>query len=197
MQPVAEIQPAQLQMPTPEPSRRSKYSCSVKSLGALQMIIAVASAGFGVGTALVWPSLSIIGSGVWGGLLFYFPAGILGLLSVTTAVGARKCLAIACLVMSILSAVMAVGNVAVYGLSIQTDLALFRFKVYDGSWDLPVALDSILVIFSSTEVFVSIVAAVYCCFVMGEEQPNDNTAIKYDATQVDPQGMAYSKPVDP
>ncbi|XP_038056061.1 uncharacterized protein LOC119728058 [Patiria miniata] len=90
------------------------------------------------------------------GRKFYFPAGILGLLSVTTAVGARKCLP-----------------------------------------DFPLALDSLPVIVSSSEVFVSIVAAVYCCFVMGEEQPNDNTAIQYDATQVDPQGTAYSKPVEP
>ncbi|XP_038057486.1 uncharacterized protein LOC119729055 [Patiria miniata] len=198
MQPAAMNQQVQMQMPTPAPSQRSRYSCAVKSLGILQIIIAGISAVLGIATGVVWLTIAVIASGVWGGLLFYLPAGILGVLSVTMAVSSRRCLAIASLVMSILSAVMAFSNIAVYGWAIATDIYLSK-EYHNGHYDYrdpsaPLALDSLLVIASVLELVVSITAAVYCCFVMSEYQLNNTTTVQYVSTQATPQVMVYNQP---
>ncbi|XP_038055174.1 uncharacterized protein LOC119727377 [Patiria miniata] len=199
MQPVAMNQPVQMQMPTPAPSRRSRYSCAVKSLGIMQIIIAGISAGLGIATGVVWPTIAVIASGVWGGLLFYLPAGILGVLSVTMAVNSRRCLAIASLVMSILSAVVAFSNIAVYGVAIATDLAIayshYHYSPYFyGNPSVPLTLDSLLVFTSVLDLIVSITAAAYCCFVMSEYQLNNTTTVQYVSTQATPQVMVYNQP---
>ncbi|XP_038057487.1 uncharacterized protein LOC119729057 [Patiria miniata] len=198
MQPVAMNQPVQMQMPTPAPSQRSRYSCAVKSLGTMQIINAGISAALGIATFFVWTTIAVIASGVWGGLLFYLPAGILGVLSVTRAVNSRRCLAIASLVMSILSAVMAFSNIAVYGVAIAHDLALaysdYHGPYFYGDPSGPLAMDSLLVFTSVLELIVSITASAYCCFVMSEYQLNNTTTVQYVSTQATPQVMVYNQP---
>ncbi|XP_038054987.1 uncharacterized protein LOC119727199 [Patiria miniata] len=95
------------------------------------------------------------------------------------AVSSRRCLAIASLVMSILSAVMASSNLAVYGWAIVLSAP---------------PLNSLLVITSLLELVVSITAAVYCCFVMSEYQLNNTTTIQYVSTQATPQVIVYNQP---
>ncbi|XP_022093506.1 uncharacterized protein LOC110980807 isoform X2 [Acanthaster planci] len=170
MQP-APIHTVQMQVASPQPPRRSRYSCSVKSLGILQIILAGVSAVFGIASAVAtYQGIANLGSSAWGGLVFYLPAGILGILSVTLSVNSRRGLAIACLVMSILSSIMAGTNLIMYGI----DMVNFGPNGYYYG-PTPVVLDSIVLIVSLTELVVSIVASVYCCYVMNEYQQTTTT----------------------
>ncbi|XP_022093467.1 uncharacterized protein LOC110980796 [Acanthaster planci] len=192
MLPAPPIQTVQMQVASPQPPRRSRYSCSVKSLGILQIILAGLSAVFGIASAVTfYYGIGVIGSSAWGGLAFYLPAGILGILSVSASVTSRRCLAIACLVMSILSSIMAGVNLIVYGFGVGQ---VGPYGYLFGST--PVALNSIVLVFSLTELVVSIVASVYCCYVMNEYQQT-TTTIQYGHPNVytyNQQPAAYPGP---
>ncbi|XP_022093610.1 uncharacterized protein LOC110980877 [Acanthaster planci] len=178
MNPVTPIPTVQMQVASPQLPRRSRYTCSVKSLGILQIVLAGVSAALGVAAAVVsgYYTLAFIAPGAWGGLAFYLPAGILGILSITVGVTSRRCLAIATMVMSILAAVMAGTNIILYGICI-SESAYYRYSYYfDVSAEL--GLSSVLVVASLTELVVSIVASAYCCYVMKEYQPA-TTTIQY------------------
>ncbi|XP_038056105.1 uncharacterized protein LOC119728104 [Patiria miniata] len=193
MQPVAPIQSVQMQMPPTAPSRRSRYSCAVKSLGVLQIILSGVSAIVGVVAGFTGSVIGLAFAGTWGAILFFLPAGILGVLSVTLAVGSRRCLAIACMVMCILASVMAAANIGQYGASMAFDGYYYGGGGYYYYTPVPIAMDGILVVVSLTELVVSITASVYCCYVMSEYRPT-NPTIQFISTQGNPNMMAYNQP---
>ncbi|XP_022087959.1 uncharacterized protein LOC110977814 [Acanthaster planci] len=174
------IQTVQMQVAAPSPPRRSRYSCPVKSLGILQIVLSGVSAVFGIAAAVTTPYvITAASTGVWIALLSYLPAGVLGVLSVTMAPASRKSLAIACLVMSIISSVVAVLNIIIYGISAGINY-----------YSAPVAMSALIVIISLTELVVSIVAAVYCPHVM-REYGSANTTIQQVSMQGNPNMVAY------
>ncbi|XP_022093625.1 uncharacterized protein LOC110980884 [Acanthaster planci] len=176
MHPAAPIQTVQIQVASPQSPRHSRYSCSVKSLGILQIVLAVVSAALGIASAVIWRhySLASIVSGAWGGLVFYLPAGILGILSVRVSTSRRR-VAIATMVMSILAAVMAGTNIIIYSICMTQTVYYYNPYYYISA---ELGLNSVLLVVSLAELVVSIVASAYCCYVMKEYQPA-TTTIQY------------------
>ncbi|XP_022093481.1 uncharacterized protein LOC110980801 [Acanthaster planci] len=186
--PAPAVQMQVLAPPAPQPGP-SKYSCGAKSLGILQIVLTGVSVAVGIVNILFQSYLSFIASPIWGGLVFYLPAGILGIVSVTTAVSKRRCQATGCMVMSILAACIAAGNIICAGISLSGDTYWGR-----GLTAVTMAMDSILIVVSLAELVIAIVASVYCCLLLNELPPSNTTTIVYAPLPTQPNQFAAPAP---
>ncbi|XP_038056106.1 uncharacterized protein LOC119728105 [Patiria miniata] len=175
--------PCQPLLPPSTSCRPSRHSCAVKALAILQVLLGALASQIGVGILVVKSALYYTGASVWGAVLFYIPAGILGAISVTTTVPARrKGYAIACMVMSILAACASGANIALSSASISVDIRISDTVA-------AIALNSCNLFLSLFELVVAIVAAAYCCLVTGELHTANNTNIQYVPTYIPGGGM--------
>ncbi|XP_033645182.1 uncharacterized protein LOC117304694 [Asterias rubens] len=143
-------------------NQRSKYSGRLRILGILQIILSGVSAACGLADCLVWYACNSLASAIWGGILFYLPAGILVLLT-AKSVPASKGLAIAGLVMCILAALVAVVSFAIY-------IAAFGLNLTHLGYGGPAAADAITGLVSLAEVVIAIISAVHCGLTLNEPQ---------------------------
>ncbi|XP_022087971.1 uncharacterized protein LOC110977820 [Acanthaster planci] len=155
-------------MAAPATSRRSGYSRPVKLLGIVQVVTSGLSAVLGIASALAGSILGIAFSGMWTAMMFFLPAGILGVMSVTVPVTSRRRVAVACLVMTTLSSVVAAANIGIYAASIAYDYKVFGMFYYFRRPTVPVVLDAVSLLVNLAELTISIILAVYCRFVISE-----------------------------
>ncbi|XP_030829690.1 uncharacterized protein LOC593349 [Strongylocentrotus purpuratus] len=137
---------------------------SGKITGWMQLSCAIASVVIGIIELIVGSQVSIVGTGIWSGLLFFLPTAILGIVSKKK----NTCVIVAYMVMSIISAI--VGFV-VFAMGI-TSAAVSASNTcsFIGLWgcgyavsNARITFDSFLAIIGLLELVVAIVAACYCC----------------------------------
>ncbi|XP_038057485.1 uncharacterized protein LOC119729054 [Patiria miniata] len=167
----------------------SRYACGAKTLGILQIILAAGSAVAGTVNIIAFSTLSVVACPIWGGLMFYLPAGILGVVSACVSPSSRRCVAVGWMVMSILAAVMAGGNIIYAGISIATD------QYYNGT--LVMAMDGIVTVVSLAELIIAIVSAVYCCLIRGELPSQNTPTIQYMTAPAYPTTVVTPAPGPP
>ncbi|XP_071503820.1 uncharacterized protein [Diadema antillarum] len=131
--------------------------------GVVQLIIAVLSVILG-GVSYAFPIYWYVGYSIWAGLLFFLPAGILGIFTKTRRTG----VIVSYLIVSILCSLQAVGMLAyeaiAAGASTSLTAACDYYFYYDYCRsDGSIAVHAILAILAFVELVVSIVGAALCC----------------------------------
>ncbi|XP_072182313.1 uncharacterized protein [Diadema setosum] len=137
-----------------------------RSTGWIQLCCGIGSILVAIAQIIVKSSLSVLGYGIWGSVLFYIPAGILGIASANK----NPCVIIGYMVMSILSAMSALGmlSIGIMGAGISSNYYYCEISYSDSDcektiMDAQVSAGSILSILGFIEFIVAIVGSAFCC----------------------------------
>ncbi|XP_071486332.1 uncharacterized protein [Diadema antillarum] len=145
-----------------------------RATGWVQLMCSILAIALGIAQLLVRSIVSVVGYGIWSGILFFLPTGILGVVSHNK----NKCVIVSYMVMSILSCLAAVTglglNLTLLVISVEecnyVDLADCDYNIHQAR----IAVDALITIVSFVELVMAIVAASFCCagVCCGAHQPN-------------------------
>ncbi|XP_071481808.1 uncharacterized protein [Diadema antillarum] len=157
-------QPVQYVAVQQQPQQRSDFNGSAgRSTGWIQLCCGIGSVIVAIAQLILPTSISYVAYGIWAAVLFYIPAGILGIVSGNK----NTCVIVGYMVMSILSSMIAVGMLitGAVGATVSSYIYCEWYNDYcDQSLrDARVAADAILSILGFTEFIVSIVGSAFCC----------------------------------
>lgn len=170
---------------------------SGKITGWIQLSCAIASFVIGIVELILGSEVSVVGTGIWSGLFFFLPTGILGIVSKKK----NTCVIVAYMVMSIISAI---AGFLVFAMGITSAaVSASTFCTYIGLWycgyavvNARVSFDSFLAITGLLELVVAIVAACYCCagVCCGRKQTPTNAMIYQYQNNATPMMMVVPAP---
>ncbi|XP_072179837.1 uncharacterized protein [Diadema setosum] len=171
--------------------------------GVIQTVVAVLSIILGA-ASYAFPLLWYSGYGIWSGILFFLPTGILGICSKRRQTG----VVIAYLVMSIICSLEAIGMIAYEGTAagVASFYQTCSYYYYDTycTYDTnsgAVAVHSILAIVAFVEFVVAIVASAICCGGLrcccASPSTTTTTTTTYYGGQPQPQQQFVVQPAQP
>ncbi|XP_038060858.1 uncharacterized protein LOC119731708 [Patiria miniata] len=162
----------------------NEYKCAMVTLGVIHIIDGIVLPSLW-GVSWIWvyyTATDFAGPEVWGSILFFIPAGILGIIA---GVSKNRGVAIASMVMNILGGVVAL--VVIILLAIVTGID----STSSHSFALDIVVDGISIIVALLEGVVCIVAAVYSFRVFRvAPRPTPSTTVVYNAAAY-PAGQQY------
>ncbi|XP_038052421.1 uncharacterized protein LOC119725132 [Patiria miniata] len=147
------------QVVPPSPARRYRAK-TAKSLGILQIVLAIVSLVLGIITAAIGAWGAAIGVPIWGGICFYLPAGILGVLS-TKPTNMQNCVITSCMTMSILSSLAAGTSFIMSCIAATSEYDYYSYYPVLNVGN--TIMDAILAFVAFTEVLVAITQSAFCC----------------------------------
>ncbi|XP_063954831.1 uncharacterized protein LOC135153912 [Lytechinus pictus] len=174
-------QPAMMVLQSPNTGRSERYNAkSARVTGWIQLSCAIAAFAINVVELLLGSTVSIVGTGIWAGLLFFLPTGILGIVSKNKS----TCMIIAYMVMSIISAVVGfvVFCMGITAASVSGYQTCSFIGIWNCGYDVQrarIAFDVFLVFTGLVELVVAIVAACYCCAGVCCGRTNNTSTMVY------------------
>ncbi|XP_071476450.1 uncharacterized protein [Diadema antillarum] len=157
------------------PNQSSRYNAKRgRATGWVQLTCSILCLALGIAQLVVGSSVSIVGYGIWSGILFFLPTGILGVVSHNK----NTCVIVSYMVMSIISSLVALSvlGLGFTSVLISASESCSYLGVADcgyGIQKVRIALDALITVVGFVELITAIVAASFCCAgVCCVTQPN-------------------------
>jgi len=163
-QPPVMFQQAVVPMPiTSQQRKKREYASRVAiGLGTTQILLGTAAIGLGIAEICVEAALYMLGMALWCGVFFI----VSGSIEIASGKTRRRCLIMACMVLSILSAVACAAMLAMYTFAVMLDSNRTYFNERGFTYHYgvkQVLVDSLIIVVAVAEGVIAIIASAVCC----------------------------------